>query len=209
MRFEQIILVSLIFFLLLISLISAQLYPLTSFENCSGTDFYVDVSGLGSLFEGAYSLHDCTLFSIDNKTHNWKCTCNDSLNLTLETLINFDQSYSISVVSVLAGTDYDLLDEHKKSELPVTTFIVPETESKNKITGAVIGGKTIAYGFLVVLVFLIVLGLFFANYIGGLPWKDKSERAANLHKKGQNAFESSKLNKAKRYYRRASKLRHK
>ncbi|MBN1175719.1 hypothetical protein JXA48_03670 [Candidatus Woesearchaeota archaeon] len=200
--------------LLFIGLMSVALaveqHNLTSFQNCSEYTFYVDVTGFGEIYQGAYELAGCELFSATETKHRWKCDCLESLNLTLKTLYALDNTYTISVLSVSKDVDYESIADYEQKKMLVKTFVI-ENKSQPKQnttpTGAVIGtGTKIGILSFVVLVFVLMF-VFFEHYMGGAPWQDKNTRAINLHKKGQHAFESSKLKKAKRYYKRASKLR--
>lgn len=199
----------LIMIILVSSVILAEEYQLTSFNDCYEYDLYIEVSGLDSTIEGAYELPYCNLFDSKPGKHIWRCVCNDSINLTLKTLAKLDQTYSLSVFGLTKGTNYSHLKDYIESVMPVERIMFNPVvqEKKNRLTGAVIGSQ-VQYGVIGFAILLVIIFLLYSiHYLGGLPWVNKKIRALNLHKKGQKAFENSKHKKAKRYYQRAAKLR--
>ena len=203
----KIIFIIILTFLALASSVSAIDNNLT-FGNCSDYTFYVDVVGFGDIYEGAYDIEGCDLINSSATEHRWKCDCLDTLNLSFKTLYALDRTYTLSVMSVSKDVDYDSIKDYENSEIFVKTFTFDERmKSNNTLTGAVIG-PGIKVGVISFIILLLLIGILFSiHYLGGAPWQDRSKRAMNLHKKGQHAFESSKLNKAKRYYKRAARLR--
>lgn len=199
-----------VFFLILLSLGSAELFEIGSFDNCSDEIFYVDVSSLGSLRAESYNLSSCELFYQEETHHRWRCDCiNNSLNISINVLSRVGNSYSVSVMSVSDLVDYELIANFEDLNLHFEGFVqvIPTPDVSTQ--------KLFFQAYLLYLVMLgaalviILLGFIYSSQNGGFPWEDRTKRAIRLHRKGQNAFESSKHKKAKKYYRKASKLRNK
>lgn len=203
----------LILLLFTISLASAELYEIGQFENCSDYTFYVEITSLGKMYEGTYGLDFCETIIANEYNHVWRCDCNRSLNLTLDTIAAIDDTYSASVVRVLKGTDYETVKSYQKEDnlkiVPATVDVKP---TSNEITGRVasLTGSdsltTIGIVGLMVLVFLLVISF---NMHGGMPWESKTSRAKKFHKRGRKAYELGNNSKAKKCYEKSAKLRDK
>jgi len=201
--------------ILLSSIAQAAIQEVGNFDNCSGYTFYIEITGLGPIYTEGYNIPQCEFVSEKtNKIHDWICKCeNNSLNITIDSNSILSNTFSVSVIRLnetLNPSFEELFSKEKNSTTKTIIKINNQTKGFNLITAKVTFSKTKGWSSLgIIIIILIILGINLKNKFGGMPWTPNNERVLNLHKKGQQAFEKSKIKKAKLFYRRASKLRNK
>ncbi len=194
--------------------VNAQVIPVYDFVNCNHSTISITVTAMHNVYTKEYILNGCTL--VNETEQYWECFCEDSLNVTLESLQGAPKTYVYSISSV---------DENFSPTVPVPAFFSHETSSKdplpselvvssdkvsimNKLTGAVVGSPDFSmkrWGLIlfVVILFSLLINVRFVD----LPWLSRQERARRLHKHGKRMFAEGEHKRAEKYYAKAAKLR--